>query len=240
MQEKAKGWDIKEIEYLEKEIENCINENMPLSTAFKKTSEFTKRNPNSIRNFYYTYLRKQMIGNDNDKIKRREKMDFDAFTDGEIHHLVKYIIMGTSSGKSIRQCANEMADGNTKLILRYQNKYRSIIKRHQDVIDKILDELSDEGFEYVSPYKKEHTKCEKAHHLLRSEIDLSGFIKQVNVLFDNCVIDGNIRKNLIYTKAMAEGEYNKIQKSKMLYEFYTEKLHKLMDENIQIEDNSKQ
>ena len=236
MQEKAKGWDIEEIEYLKSEIEKCICDNSPLSTAFKNTAEFTKRNQSSVRNFYYTYLRKKMINDDNDKIKRRENMNFDAFTDGEIHYLVKYIIMGTSTGKSIRQCANELANGNTRLILRYQNKYRSVLKRHKNIVNKVLEVLDNEGFEYISPYKNEHSKSEKAYETIKSGVDLAGFIKQVNILFENGIIDGNVRKNLIYTKAMVDGEYNKIQKSKMLYEFYIEKLNKLLDENISIED----
>jgi|GEM_PF-4771443 len=234
MQEKAKGWEVKEIEYLQDEIEKCVKENNPLSVAFKNTSEFTKRNSNSVRNFYYTFLRKQMLNENIDKIKRRENMDFESFTDGEIHYLVKYIIMGTSTGKSIRQCANELANGNTKLILRYQNKYRSVLKRHKNIVDEVLDILDSEGFEYVSPYKKEHSKTEKAFDALKSQSDLAGFIKYVNVLYENGVVDGNTRKNLIYTKAMVEGEYNKIQKSKMLYEFYVEKLNKIIDENVNL------
>lgn len=233
MQDNAKGWDVEEIRYLQNEIERCIDGGLPLSNAFMSTAKKTKRNQSSVRNFYYTYLRAKMLDEDIDKIKRRENTEFDTFSQGEVYHLVKYIIMGISGGKSIRQCSNELSNGDTKLMLRYQNKYRSVIKRRKTVVERILKNLDDEGFEYISPYKKENSTIEKAYNALKCRTDLAQYIKSVNLLFDSEKISSSTRKNLIYTKAMVDGEYNKMQQATMLYEFYQEKLDELIEKNVE-------
>ena len=50
-----------------------------------------------------------------------------------------------AEGKSVRGIALQMANGDKKTMLRYQNKYRSLIKTDPQIVKKTILELKDEG-----------------------------------------------------------------------------------------------
>ncbi len=67
------------------------------------------------------------------------------FDDGEERSLIKKIISAKCDGKSVRRAINDLAEGDSKRALRYQNKYRNAIKNKPTLINEIVDELESEG-----------------------------------------------------------------------------------------------
>ena len=50
------------------------------------------------------------------------------FTEPEVEQLVENVLRGRAKGQSVRACLQELSGGDHSLMLRYQNKYRSVLK----------------------------------------------------------------------------------------------------------------
>jgi hypothetical protein len=70
---------------------------------------------------------------------------FDTFSDEEIHDLLRRVLLGRGNGRSVRACVMEMSGGDRSRMLRYQNKYRAILRKKPDLIEQVCRELKDEG-----------------------------------------------------------------------------------------------
>lgn len=146
----SSGWKQNEIELLKEEIRKADAEGRPLKNVFDNIAKLTGRKPNSIRNFYYIQAKKE------NSIKGRV-CSFVSFSENETVDLVKFILMSMAKGKSVRSCAFELG-GDKKGMLRYQNKYRSVIKNSTDMVQKIMQDLESEKIEYVNPYQDKNTQ----------------------------------------------------------------------------------
>ncbi|MEI6100741.1 MAG: hypothetical protein WCP73_02780 [Eubacteriales bacterium] len=146
----SSGWKQNEIELLKEEIRKADAEGRPLKNVFDNIAKLTGRKPNSIRNFYYIQAKKE------NSIKGRV-CSFVSFSENETVDLVKFILMSMAKGKSVRSCAFELG-GDKKGMLRYQNKYRSVIKNSTDMVKKIMQDLENEKIEYVNPYQDRSTQ----------------------------------------------------------------------------------
>lgn len=96
------------------------------------------RKPNSIRNYYYACLRNQ-------EQNTPRVQAFIPFTEAETHDLLRQVLTGCGQGMSVRACVMRMADGDHSRMLRYQNKYRAILKHHPEMIAQVRQELLAEG-----------------------------------------------------------------------------------------------
>ena len=63
----------------------------------------------------------------------------------ETHDLLRQVLTGCGQGMSVRACVMRMADGDHSRMLRYQNKYRAILKHHPEMIAQVRQELLAEG-----------------------------------------------------------------------------------------------
>lgn len=70
---------------------------------------------------------------------------FIPFTEAETHDLLRQVLTGCGQGMSVRACVMRMADGDHSRMLRYQNKYRAILKHHPEMIAQVRQELLAEG-----------------------------------------------------------------------------------------------
>ncbi len=96
------------------------------------------RKPNSIRNFYYARVREMP------KLRARQT-PFRAFTPEELHQLLRNVLIGRGQGESVRACVTRLAGGDRAGMLRYQNKYRSILKHRPEMLLEVAGELRAEG-----------------------------------------------------------------------------------------------
>ncbi len=120
-----------------------------LSSLFEGYAGKSGRAKGSVRNYYYALLR----SSDNKDVKRILKGTglkaerICAFSDEETDRILKAILTEKSKGVSVRRAVLNLADGNDKLMLRYQNKYRNVLTKQPERIKKLMQEcgLPDDG-----------------------------------------------------------------------------------------------
>lgn len=145
-QEGRSGWSAGEEQLLFSQAEACRAENRPLRAAFEKVAAATGRRPNSVRNYYYARIKEQDL-----KESALHAGAFVPFSEGEIRQLLRTVLSAQAGGISVRACTLSMADGDNKAMLRYQNKYRSLLKTQPALVKQVAAELAGEGV-YFDPY----------------------------------------------------------------------------------------
>lgn len=138
------GWTEEETKRLFEEAKIADSEGRSVKSVFDKISRLTGRKPNSIRNYYYLKLKENGI---------ETKTAFIPFEEDEVYTLLRSMLKGQAEGKSVRGIALQMANGDKKTMLRYQNKYRSLIKTDPQIVKKTILELKDEGVCCKNPLK---------------------------------------------------------------------------------------
>lgn len=135
------GWSSLENDLLNRQIAQARAARLPLRTAFDAVAKQTGRCPNSVRNHYYTTLH-----------PRGGAPAFVPFSEEEACALLKEILLSCTRGESVRACTMRLAEGDTRRMLRYQNKYRSLLKTRPELVQKIRLELSEKALEVFDPY----------------------------------------------------------------------------------------
>ncbi len=133
-----------------------------LSTAFSQMAKRTGRSVNSVRNYYYGQAKTfelvpeiaQKLGIKTAKVKRGA---FVPFKPTEIDSLIETVIVNKAKGKSVRATIFELAGGDSKVALRLQNKYRSVLRSHRADVERIMADLTVRGVEFVNPYDRGRT-----------------------------------------------------------------------------------
>ena len=159
---KLYGYDEKDVLGLNEFIKN--NKNDTLSNAFEKYATLTGKAKGTVRNMYYAMVKKA-------KVDQSFNKDFlggcelsvnnpKQFSKDEYDSLVKYVINAKKQGKSVRKATAELAGGDIKLALRYQNKYRNALK-------------TDENLKRMMTYNKERVSAipEVTFNRLKTEIN---------------------------------------------------------------------
>ena len=132
------GWRQEEIDLLFSAVGEAAEKGRPLRDVFADVGSALSRKPNSIRNFYYARVR------ETPQLAARQT-PFRSFTEDEVHHLLRHVLIGRGKGQSVRACVTELAGGDRAGMLRYQNKYRSILKNKPEMLMEVAEELRLEG-----------------------------------------------------------------------------------------------
>jgi len=140
------GWKKQEIELLEKRISDAAQSGESLRSVFDQIAKELGRKPNSIRNFYYAQIRTQEHDN------QGHTLPFETFSPGEVEKLVADVLCARAQGLSVRACVRQLAGGDRTRMLRYQNKYRSVIRTRPQLVHRIMNQLAAQGIAFVSPY----------------------------------------------------------------------------------------
>lgn len=140
------GWQQREIDALKARIGEAERSGDSLRSVFDQLALELGRKPNSIRNFYYAQLRAQDDGG------MSRALPFETFAPGEVENLLRSVLTSRAQGMSVRACVRRLSGGDKTLMLRYQNKYRSTVRSRPELVHKVMQELSQEGIPYVSPY----------------------------------------------------------------------------------------
>lgn len=135
------GWSTGENALLTRRIAEARAARLPLRTAFEAVARQTGRCSNSVRNHYYTVLH-----------PRGEEPAFVPFTEEEALSLLREVLLSCSRGESVRACTLRLAQGDTRQMLRYQNKYRSLLKTRPELVKQVRRELSAEAGTVFDPY----------------------------------------------------------------------------------------
>ena len=135
------GWDSREEELLQRAVERCRAAGEPLRTAFLQAAQETGRRPNSVRNHYYSSSR-----------TAETAPAFLPFSEEESLSLLKTVLSARAAGESVRSCTLRIAEGDTRRMLRYQNKYRALLKSRSALVDRAQRELQAAGDAVFDPY----------------------------------------------------------------------------------------
>ena len=135
--ERVSNWEDEEVKTLFKFIEIKKSEGMALVTIFDKYANCTKRQKNSVRNYYYKELNN--LKNDKDRV---QKLNIDLskhivskgvpFSKEEEEKTIKEINKLIDSGCSIRKACLTLSNGNVPVMLRLQNKYRALSQKKEN------------------------------------------------------------------------------------------------------------
>lgn len=113
-----------------------------LTRIFEEYAADTGRAKGSVRNYYYALLKR---AGDRDVKKVLKGTDLKAgriqpFTDDETDRILRAILEQKSRGVSVRRAVLNLAGGDDKLMLRYQNKYRNVLTKQPERIREIMRE----------------------------------------------------------------------------------------------------
>lgn len=169
------GWKPQEIDVLMNAVHKADAEGAPLRSVFEETARTLGRKPNSVRNFYYLQIRADP------SLAQRRAEPFVTFTEEEVAELVKQVMLAKANGQSVRSCVMALSGGDKTKMLRYQNKYRAVLRKRPQLIEDICCALEKEGRAFVNPLKEGNAiarpdanaeKCLQALDRLKVQADL--------------------------------------------------------------------
>lgn len=140
------GWNAEEDALLWQEVRQARSENRPLKSVFDSVAQRTGRKPNSIRNYYYARAKEDP--------SQGHSPAFVPFTEEEIRHLLITVLGAQARGMSVRACTLEMGKGDTRAMLRYQNKYRALLKTNPALVSEIVRYMKEQGMPCRDPYEQ--------------------------------------------------------------------------------------
>ena len=163
-----------ELKELFKEVEEGKRKGKSLSEVFSSFSGRHGRAKGSIRNIYYSSVKK---ANGDEGYKTKVLGDREitvskviGFEEVEADALLKRVLTGITYGKSVRKVIGEMAS-DEKTALRYQNKYRNLLRGDKERVKKMVREVKRELGECKNPLE-ERKKDEEIFFNLKREINL--------------------------------------------------------------------
>ena len=68
--------------------------------------------------------------------------------------LLETVLHGQAQGMSVRSITMQMGGGDKKAMLRYQNKYRSLVKNNPEAVYAALDRLREKELAGYDPYSQ--------------------------------------------------------------------------------------
>ena len=151
------GWSESENKLLWETADEAQQQGLPLKAVFEQIAEQTGRRPNSIRNYYYAQVRSREDG-------QNHAARFVPFTQPEVDWLMEQVLIARAEGQSVRSCLQKLSGGDHSLMLRYQNKYRAVIKSRPDYVRALVDRLNGEGINCDAP---------QVNHRVRSDLNAS-------------------------------------------------------------------
>ncbi|NLJ41959.1 MAG: hypothetical protein GX352_10205 [Clostridiales bacterium] len=146
------------ITLMEKEVSKSKDAEEPVNRAFEVIAQKSGLKFNTVRNYYYRYIHSKNNGIPGKGRGNRDMGDTVAgstFTEQEVKELVEAMLIEQAKGGSVRGCANRLAEGDKRLMLRYQNKYRNVLSGNPEYVEGLMKDMSDRGMVYFDPLRKQ-------------------------------------------------------------------------------------
>ena len=170
---KINGYSREEAESFVRYIWMGKGQGKTLSRIFEEYAADTGRAKGSVRNYYYALLK----STDNDEVREILKgtslraEDVRPFTDEETDKILREILRQKSRGVSVRRAVLDLAGGNDKLMLRYQNKYRNVMSKQPERIERLMRECGIDGADGGRKALEDriNSLCDRLNSSLREE-----------------------------------------------------------------------
>lgn len=157
------GWSDTENKLLWETADEAQQQGLPLKAVFEQIADQTGRRPNSIRNYYYAQVREREDG-------QTHTARFVPFTQQEVDWLMEQVLIARAAGQSVRSCLQKLSGGDHSLMLRYQNKYRAVIKSRPDYVHDLVESLNAQGIECDQPQVNHRTRAD-IHESCKTMVD---------------------------------------------------------------------
>lgn len=139
---KINGYTKEEAESLVKYVCEGRGQGKTLTRIFDEYAKSTGRARGSVRNYYYALLKSS------DDLRVKELLagtelkaeSITPFSEEETDRILRAILTQKSKGVSVRRAVLNLAQGDDKLMLRYQNKYRNVLAKQPDRIKRLMHE----------------------------------------------------------------------------------------------------
>ena len=155
--EKINGYTKEEAQSLVKYVCEGRGRGKTLTRIFEEYAKSSGRAKGSVRNYYYALLK----STENEEVKKilegtdLRAEDIRPFTDEETDKILRAILKEKSKGVSVRRAVLNLANGDDKLMLRYQNKYRNVMAKQPEKIRSLMKEgLKEENARLTAVIKK--------------------------------------------------------------------------------------
>lgn len=139
---KINGYTEEEATGLIEYIYSGKNAGKTLSYLFETYGKEHNRAKGSVRNYYYSFLKQRQ----DERVRRiLEGKNLSAgeirpFTEEETDEMLRKVLTEKSKGMSVRKAIRNLSEGDEKLMLRMQNKYRNLVKKQPERVQRVARE----------------------------------------------------------------------------------------------------
>ena len=105
------------------------------------------------------------------------------FRPEESRKLLKSILELKHGGRSVRSIIMQLAGGDDKKVLRYQNKYRNMIKNEKETVLGVVNEITALRGSCYNPYEDKDKK-----EIFASDFLFKRLQSEINSLYDRCTV----------------------------------------------------
>ena len=189
--QKINGYTEDEARELIEFVEAGKKSGKTLTALFEAFGETHGRARGSVRNYYYALMKNERGDDRIVKLldgKRLTVGKIRAFTDEEADEAIRSILLEKAKGLSVRKAIFQLSNGDDKLMLRLQNKYRNTLKKNPERIAKLERELfgkestvsqKNRGRSALKDEIRPILKGAAARELLQKRLE-----KEINALYD--------------------------------------------------------
>jgi hypothetical protein len=147
------------ISIMKEEVGKAREKRVPIIRAFEEIAKRSGLKANTIRNYYYRFIHanEEAVRTDTEDTVEdlgNEEAIGRPFTAAETRELMREMLIAQAQGESVRGCANRLGKGNRRMLIRFQNKYRSIIAREPEYVESLIKEIEAEGIPCFNPYTR--------------------------------------------------------------------------------------
>lgn len=155
---KILGWEIREINnFLQFVLDN---RQKSLSQIFYLWAKNNGRERFSVRNYFYKLLR---VLEKNESYKTLFDFDLNLIFDfvgskhfnEEQNKQLLFAVLPTKNQPSVRKACLNLAGGDQSLMLKYQNKYRQLLKNDKELVKIVLNDLKNQNINVRDPFENE-------------------------------------------------------------------------------------
>ena len=187
MNNKINGYTEEEAKTLVEFIKDGKSKGKTLTYLFESYGLQRGRAKGSVRNYYYALMKNEKKDARIVKLLDGSQLSVEKireFTEEETNETLKSILEEKSKGISVRRAIYNLANGDDKLMLRLQNKYRNTLKKEPSRIVEIASRLGlDEEAENVQ--KRAQNREKSSERALPDKSFLRRRLEnEINALYD--------------------------------------------------------
>lgn len=180
--EKIYGYKEKDVIQLAKFISE--RKDKTLTKTFNEFAVEHGKSKGTVRNLYYALAK--LSNKDQefcDKYLNGQPIfvsEVENFSKEQEKELVKKVLLLKHQGKSVRNAINLLANGDAKLALRYQNKYRNFIKTKREELNLLLEEIKKENGVTIELETIKTQEYFNEFQLKRLKAEINGLVSRIS------------------------------------------------------------